>query len=79
MNAAAPFRVRPRGGSMTVKNQKKWWKKNNVAPPCLGEALKRVTILISTFILQNFHGLGANNLFMHVSTEPFPEQKIQPD
>ena len=54
MNAAAPFRGRPRGGSMTVKNQKKWWKKNNVAPPCLGEALRRVPSIKSEFIFPIF-------------------------
>jgi hypothetical protein len=48
---------------------------NNVAPPCLGEAMRRVPSIISEFILQNFHGLGANTWFMQVSTK-IPTDKL---
>ncbi len=50
----------PPYGSMTFNG------KNNVAPPCLGEALRRVTIAISTFIVPNFHGLSVNTLVMPI-------------
>ena len=61
MNAAAPGGTLPSEGSATKNTIK-----NSLSRRALGEALRRVP----SYIVNDFHGLGANTMFMPVSPEP---------